>query len=263
MEVSCRDDGASIGNVDAAMVAESSVVPGVGEAMDNQLVLIIEDDLEIVRILQAYFERDGFRTIGAADAELGLAHHQRLRPDLVVLDVKLPKMDGYDVLAAIRRYAETPVIMVTALSEDIDKLQALRLGADDYVVKPFNPLEVVARARAILRRSQGGRNIALLKIGPLIIDSEAHVASVEADQKTVVLALTRTEFRLLHHMGRAPNRVFDRSELVDACLPEGEALDRTVDTHISNIRRKLARAGAEGLLSGVRGVGYRLGVLHA
>lgn len=230
--------------------------------MDNQLVLLIEDDPEIVRILQAYFERDGFRTIAAGDAETGLAHHQRLRPDLVVLDIKLPRMDGYDVLAAIRRVADTPVIMVTALAEDLDKLQALRLGADDYVLKPFNPLEVVARARAILRRSQGHQNPAVTRIGPLTIEADAHVATVDSGRGAQVLALTRTEFRLLSHMARAPNRVFDRGELVDACLPEGEALNRTVDSHVSNLRRKLARAGAEGLLSGVRGVGYRLGLPH-
>lgn len=226
--------------------------------MTNQLILIIEDDIEIVRILQAYFERDGFRTIAATDPLTGLAHHQRLKPDLVVLDVKMPKMDGYETLAALRRSADTPVIMVTALAEDLDKLQALRLGADDYVVKPFNPLEVVARARAILRRAQGGRQSTVLRLGPLSIDTAAHTVLVHAQP----MAVTRTEFRLLSHMVRAPNRVFDRGELIDACLPEGEAMDRTVDSHMRNLRRKLALAGLPDLLIGVRGVGYRLETPH-
>jgi len=222
--------------------------------MTNQLILIIEDDIEIVRILQAYFERDGYRTVSATDPVMGLSHHQRLKPDLVVLDVKMPKMDGFETLAALRSVDDTPVIMVTALAEDLDKLQALRLGADDYVVKPFNPLEVVARARAILRRSQGGRSTSVLRLGPLSIDSDAMTVHVG----TGILGLTRTEYRLLEHMARSPNRVFERSELIDACLPEGEAMNRTVDSHMSNLRRKLGAAGLPDLITGIRGVGYRL-----
>ena len=224
--------------------------------MTNQLILIIEDDIEIVRILQAYFERDGFRTVAATDPLTGLAHHQRLRPDLVVLDVKMPRMDGYETLAALRRTDDTPVLMVTALAEDLDKLQALRLGADDYVVKPFNPLEVVARARAILRRAQGGRQSSILRAGRLSIDTEAHTVQVDSER----IAVTRTEYRLLVHMVRSPNRVFERSALIDACLPEGEAMDRTVDSHVSNLRRKLVAAGLPDLLTVVRGVGYRFEV---
>ncbi len=224
--------------------------------MTNQLILIIEDDIEIVRILQAYFERDGFRTVAATDPLTGLAHHQRLKPDLVVLDVKMPRMDGYETLAALRRTDDTPVLMVTALAEDLDKLQALRLGADDYVVKPFNPLEVVARARAILRRAQGGRQSAILRAGRLSIDTEAHTVQVDSER----IAVTRTEYRLLVHMVRSPNRVFERSALIDACLPESEAMDRTVDSHVSNLRRKLVAAGLPDLLTVVRGVGYRFEV---
>lgn len=222
--------------------------------MTNQLILIIEDDLEISRILQAYFERDGYRTVAATDPLIGLSHHQRLKPDLVVLDVKMPKMDGFETLASLRNVDDTPVIMVTALAEDLDKLQALRLGADDYVVKPFNPLEVVARVRAILRRTQGARTSSVLRLGPLSIDSDAMTVQIG----TKIVGLTRTEFRLLEHMSRSPNRVFERSELIDACLPEGDAMDRTVDSHMSNLRRKLGAAGLPHLITGVRGVGYRL-----
>lgn len=230
--------------------------------MENALILIIEDEPEIAEILETYFVREGFRTISAANGPIGLAHHVRLKPDLIVLDVKLPGQDGYEVLAAVRRRGETPVIMVTALAEDLDKLQALRLGADDYVVKPFNPLEVVARAKAVLRRSNGKSNRQVLRVGPLAVDAEAHTALVDGPAGPVALELTRTEFRLLSHMAAYPNRVFERSELVDACLPEGEALDRTVDSHVSNLRRKLTSAGADRLLSGVRGVGYKLSDLN-
>ncbi len=230
--------------------------------MMNALILIIEDEPEIAEILESYFAREGFRVICAGDGPLGLAHHQRLRPDLVVLDIKLPGLDGYEVLATLRRRGETPVIMVTALAEDLDKLQALRIGADDYVVKPFNPLEVVARARAVLRRTLGRAPEAVLRLGPLSVDPQAIRAVIEAAAGPVALDLTPTEFRILAHMAAAPGRAFARADLVDACLPEGEALDRTVDSHVSNLRRKLAAAGAGGLLTGVRGVGYRLEAPH-
>lgn len=230
--------------------------------MTNALILIIEDEPEIAEIIETYFAREGFRVISAGDGPTGLSHHQRLRPDLVVLDIKLPGLDGYEVLAAIRRRGDTPVIMVTALAEDLDKLQALRIGADDYVVKPFNPLEVVARAKAVLRRTMGRSPEQTLRVGPLAVDPQAYVATVDAGSGPVTLDLTPTEFRILAHMAASPGRAFLRSELVDACLPEGEALDRTVDSHVSNLRRKLAATGADGLLAGVRGVGYRLDVPH-
>lgn len=226
--------------------------------MSDALILIIEDEPEIAEILETYFAREGFRVICARDGTTGLAHHLRLRPDLVVLDIKLPGQDGYEVLAAIRRRGETPVIMVTALAEDLDKLQALRIGADDYVVKPFNPLEVVARARAVLRRTRGHGPDHLLRVGPLTVDPEAYRAVLDGEAGPVVLDLTPTEYRILAHMARFPGRAFSRGDLVDACLPEGSALDRTVDSHMSNLRRKLAAAGADHMLEGVRGIGYRL-----
>ncbi|AYG68531.1 MULTISPECIES: response regulator [unclassified Rhizobium] len=227
--------------------------------MENALILIVEDEPEISEILERYFEREGFRVLTAADGEIGLSHHQRLRPDLVVLDVKLPKLDGHTVLASIRQRGNTPVIMVTALADDIDKLHGLRSGADDYVVKPFNPVEVVARARAILRRTTGNATNKMLRVGRLAIDPVAHMAVVENGENRVLLNLTRTEFRILEYMAVFPNRAFERSEIVDACLPEGDALDRTVDSHMSKLRKKLEAAGIGELLNGVRGVGYRLG----
>lgn len=226
--------------------------------MNNALILIVEDEPEIAEIIETYLSREGFRVVTAGDGTVGLGHHLRLRPDLVVLDIKLPGQDGYEVLAAIRRRGNTPVIMVTALAEDLDKLQALRIGADDYVVKPFNPFEVVARVKAVLRRSMGVPTERLLRVGPVTVDLQAYRVTVERDTGPLTLELTKTEFRILSHMAASLGKVFERSELVDACLPEGEALDRTVDSHVSNLRRKLAAAGADGLLTGVRGVGYRL-----
>ncbi|MFM2042983.1 MAG: hypothetical protein RLY86_1559 [Pseudomonadota bacterium] len=242
--------------------------------MDNALVLIVEDEPQIAEILEAYLARDGFRTVTARDGETALQHHARLSPDLVLLDVKLPKMDGFAVLARLRAAGDTPVIMVTALGEDLDKLASLRIGADDHVVKPFNPLEVVARARAVLRRTHsrgGGEGARRLRVAGLEVDLTAHAARICPDGgdggyggdgakgAPVALDLTLTEFRLLAHMARHPTRAFTRGELLDACLPEeGEALERTVDSHLSKLRRKLETAGATGFVESVRGVGYRL-----
>ncbi|MEN2712504.1 response regulator [Sphingomonas sp. NPDC092331] len=227
--------------------------------MENALILIVEDEPQISRILCSYLEREGYRTVTAQDGEVALIHHQSLKPDLVLLDVGLPKRDGFSVLADLRARGMTPVIMTTARAEDLDKLSALRIGADDYVVKPFNPLEVVARVKAVLRRSAGaGADQSLIRFGALQLDTLSYTAAVLNDAATIPLDLTLTEYRLLSHMLRAPRRVFDRAELVDACLPEGNALERTVDSHISNLRRKLDRAGMTGLCVVVRGVGYRL-----
>ncbi|MBS0247826.1 MAG: response regulator transcription factor [Proteobacteria bacterium] len=224
----------------------------------NELILVAEDEPEIAKILDAYLVREGFRTVSAADGQIALDQHSILRPDLVLLDIKLPRVDGWEVLSELRRRGETPVIMITALDQDIDRLQGLRLGADDYVVKPFNPAEVVARAKAVLRRSSRAGNRSILRIGKVEVDLDSHLAKVLMEDGSIPLQLTLTEFRLLAHMAKAPMRAFGRSELIDACLPGGDALERTVDSHISNLRRKLDNAGATGMMSVVRGIGYRL-----
>ena len=166
----------------------------------------------------------------------------------------MPLIDGWGVLSEVRRRGHTPVVVTTALDQDIDKLQALRIGADDYVVKPFNPVEVVARVKAVLRRTGGEGANGVLRVGPVEIDTTAHMVRTERGE----VALTLTEFRLLAHMARTPSRVFSRSELLDACLPGSDALDRTVDSHVSKLRRKLEQAGVPDMPEGVRGVGYRL-----
>jgi two-component system response regulator AdeR len=227
----------------------------------NELILIAEDEPEIVKILDGYLSREGFRTVSAANGQIALDQYAIVKPDLVLLDLNMPKIDGWEVLAELRRRGATPVIVITALDEDIDRLQGLRLGADDYVVKPFNPAEVVARAKAVLRRSKPSGSQAVLRIDKLEIDLEGYLAKVLDNDAATPLPLTLTEFRILAHMAKSPMRAFSRSELVDACLPGSDALERTVDSHVSNLRRKLDQAGASGMMSVVRGVGYRLAEL--
>ena len=227
----------------------------------DELVLVAEDEPEIAGILEAYLGREGFRTVHAMDGKVALDQHAILKPDLVLLDVKMPKVDGWEVLAELRRRGDTPVIMITALDQDIDRLQGLRLGADDYVVKPFNPAEVAARARAVLRRTSPSGSGSVLRVGKLEVDLESYLARVLNGDAPTPLQLTLTEFRLLAYMAKSPMRAYSRSELVDACLPGGDALERTVDSHVSNLRRKLDEAGSPGMLSVVRGIGYRLAAI--
>lgn len=208
------------------------------------MVLVVEDEPGIAGVLSAYLERDGLRIRMAQDGEEALQSFRQLRPDLVLLDIHLPKVDGVDVLRMIRNDSDVPVIMVTALADDVDKLLALRLGADDYVVKPFNPPEVVA---------------APIRVGPIEIDVEAHSAAVYDDAgQAVPLALTLTEFRLLACLAAQPRRCFSRAYLIENCLPESDALERVIDSHLSKLRRKLQLAGQDGLIETVRGIGYRL-----
>ncbi|MEN5289200.1 response regulator [Stenotrophomonas lactitubi] len=224
------------------------------------LVLIAEDECDIADILDAYLTHAGLRCVRALDGEAALALHRQLRPNLVLLDVQMPKMDGWQVLAQLRKQGDTPVIMLTALDQDVDKLTGLRVGADDYVVKPFNPAEIVARVQAVLRRSAGPVAADLdqvIRQGPFEIDQRSHDVIVRNDDQEHVLDLTLTEFRLLVHMARAPRQVHTRLNLLQSCLPESEALERTVDSHISKLRRKLEDVGLTGIPATIRGVGYR------
>ncbi len=229
------------------------------KTMNNSLVLIAEDDLEISEIIVSYLERAGFRTIRATDGAVTMDLFRQLEPDIVLLDVNMPKRDGIEVLREIRQLSDTPVIMVTAMTEDIEKVSALRLGADDYVLKPFNPLEVIERVKAVLRRTNGQVNgIRSIRVGMLEINLNSHAIFVCLGNNKHHVVLTQTEFALIAHMSSMPKKAYARSELVDACLPEGNALERTIDSHISNARKKLQLAGATGFLETIRGVGYRL-----
>lgn len=234
-------------------------------APPSALVLVVEDEPDIADILAAYLHREGLRSLHARDGLEALALHRSARPDLVLLDVQMPGMDGWTVLNTLRHRGDTPVIMLTALDQDLDKLTALRMGADDYVVKPFNPAEVAARVRAVLRRTLPARPAeapAILRVGTLLIDTGHHSVHVEGDGYSHQLLLTLTEFKLLHCMALAPSRIFSRSELMHQCLPESEALERTVDSHVSKLRRKLDEVGLPNVPASVRGVGYRLAGEH-
>lgn len=227
------------------------------------LILIAEDEPQIARILAGYLQRDGYHTAHAANGRAALEQHLMLKPDLILLDVQMPLQDGWSVLTQLRRRGETPVIMLTARDQDADKLAALRVGADDYIVKPFNPAEVVARVAAVLRRSQGRQYdgaAGVLRCGPLEIDQEHYTISVRSTKggAPTALNLTLTEFRLLVHLARTPRRVCSRLELLEACMPESQSLERTVDSHISKLRKKLEEAGVANMPVSLRGVGYRL-----
>ena len=229
------------------------------------MIRIVEDEPRIAEVLDAYLHRDGYATAVAADGSGAVELHARLSPALVLLDVNLPGLDGFEVLRRIGA-SGTPVIMLTAREEELDKLVALRMGADDYVVKPYSPVEVVARVGAVLRRAtpadgahgglltQDGDRADVLEAGGVQVDVAATTARVAGRP----LQLTATEYRLLEHLARSPRRTFSRRQLLDAVIPESAAMDRVVDAHLGNLRRKLASAGAPGLVNTVRGLGYRL-----
>lgn len=218
------------------------------------LVLIVEDEPDIADLLEAYLRREAFRTERATDGASAVRLHRSVRPDLVLLDVNLPEFDGFEVLRKIRETAPTPVILVTALSQDLDKLLGLKLGADDYVVKPFSPLEVVARVKAVLRRVGTQASAQPLRLADLELDPVAVRVLVAG----VRLEVTITEYRILEHLLRWPNRAFSRAELLAVALPDSDALERVIDTHLGNLRKKLGAAGMPEIIQTVRGIGFRL-----
>lgn len=224
------------------------------------LILIAEDEADIADILSGYLLNSGLQSVIASDGRQALELHVKLKPDLVLLDVQMPFIDGWKVLSEIRHLGNTPVIMLTAMDQDLDKLMGLRMGADDYVVKPFNPAEVTARVLAVLRRASSERSqikANTLQVPPLYIDLDSYEVYVENPERKN-LTLTMTEFKLLVQLARSPKRVFSRAELLENCLPESDALERTVDSHISKLRKKLELLGIHGIPFGLRGAGYRL-----
>jgi two-component system, OmpR family, response regulator AdeR len=220
--------------------------------------LVVEDEPKIAEVLEGYLRREGWRCERASNGEQALMLHHSAKPDLVLLDVQMPGLDGFEVLKRLRLSAATPVILLTARAEDIDKLFGLSLGADDYVVKPFNPQEVMARVKAVLRRSAQAATLAQqqhpLRLGEIELDPVSTVARKNQQR----LDLTLSEFRLLEHFLRHPNRTFSRSELLEVVLPDSEALERVIDVHMGNLRKKLQDTSILPQLETVRGIGYRL-----
>jgi DNA-binding response OmpR family regulator len=227
--------------------------------VSGKRILIVEDDADSANILEAYLQRDGFEVALAEDGLRGLDLHKSWRPDLILLDVMLPRLSGIEVLSAVRRSSDTPVIMVTAMGDEPEKLGALRYGADDYVVKPYSPREVVARVHAVLRRTAGSQLVEqLLRYENLQVDLIAFTAAIECgDGQPQLLDLTPTEFKLLVTLLKTPSKAFTRDELLEICLPDSEALARVVDAHVHNLRRKLECQGIAGVLVTVRSIGYR------
>lgn len=228
--------------------------------MPEERILIVDDDREIVRLLQSYLERERYAVSVAYDGKTALHALRRESPALVVLDLMLPDKDGWEITRAVRgdeKLANTLIIMLTARVEDMDKIIGLELGADDYVTKPFNPREVVARVRALLRRSQRATPQApVLVVGELRMDVERRRVQVrDADTE-----LTRTEFSLLQTLMESPGYVFTRTELMDKALGyDYSGVDRMLDSHIKNLRRKIeVDPRKPELVQTVYGIGYRL-----
>ena len=220
-------------------------------------VLVVDDEPEIVRLVRDYLERAGFSVVTAGDGEQAIAAARRSRPDLIVLDLGLPRLDGLDVARALRREGDVPIVMLTARGEEADRVAGLEIGADDYVAKPFSPRELVARVRAVLRRTelaQAPRQV--VEVGSLVLDVPRMTLTV--DRRPV--ELTPTEFTLLLHMARQPGRVFTRAQLLDAVHGVAvESYERAIDAHIKNLRRKIeVDPHAPRHLRTVFGVGYRL-----
>jgi two-component system alkaline phosphatase synthesis response regulator PhoP len=225
-----------------------------------QRILVVDDDRKIVRLLRAYLEQAAYDVVIAYDGDTALHAIRSEKPDLVLLDLMLPKRDGWAITRIIRndeKLAGTPIIMLTARVEDTDKIVGLELGADDYVPKPFNPREVVARVRSVLRRTSGDVSPPrILRLGDLEMDVDQH--SIRALGQSV--ELTPTEFALLHLLMDSPTRAFTRTEMIEKGLGYAyEGMERTIDSHIKNLRKKLGvQAGQPGYIETVYGVGYRL-----
>jgi DNA-binding response OmpR family regulator len=221
-------------------------------------VLIVEDDKKTASLISLYLEREGFQTVTAYDGQQALELARQVNPAFVILDLMLPLIDGWEVCRRLRQSSDVPILMLTARGEEVDRVSGLTLGADDYVVKPFSPRELVARVKAILRRGrlETSKGKKILSHEDLVLDTEKY-------QVTLVgrpVSLTPHEFRLLHALMSAPGRVFSRNELLTHLYPKHEAIviDRVVDVHIGSLRQKIEKDPSHPrYLLTVRGIGYK------
>jgi DNA-binding response OmpR family regulator len=220
-------------------------------------ILVVEDEMKIARLVRDYLEHAGFDVIVASDGGSALSSARGSKPDLIVLDLGLPGLDGLDVTRELRRTSDVPIVMLTARTDESDRIVGLELGADDYVVKPFSPKELVARVRAVLRRTESARAEApdVLRAGEVEMDMLRRRVSVAGSP----VDLTPTEFQLLATFLREPGRVFTRSQLLDAVHGVAfESYERAIDAHVKNIRKKIEPSpGRPRYLLTVHGVGYR------
>jgi two-component system OmpR family response regulator len=226
--------------------------------MAHKKILVADDEKKIVDIVKAYLERDGYKVIVAYDGRLALHMARSESPDLIVLDLMLPEVSGWDVCRTLRTESNMPIIMLTARDDDSDKIVGLELGADDYVVKPFNPKELVSRVRAVLRRAESTAVKAKrIEFADLSIDLERH----EVRRGERLVELTLTEFELLRVLAEAPGRVYSRMQLLDKAQGSAyEGYERTIDSHIKNLRKKVETDPERPrYVITVRGVGYKFG----
>lgn len=214
-------------------------------------ILIVDDEPQIVEICRDYLKAAGYETVTAANGLLGLSLARREKPDLIVLDLMMPEMDGLEMTRTIRRESDVPIIMLTARVEETDKLIGLELGADDYITKPFSPRELVARIRVVLRRVTSAPESDVIRVGEIELD-RAHY-EIHLSDKTI--SLTSTEFEILATLMSQPGRIFSRAQLLIATHGVSfESLERAIDSHIRNLRRKLE---PDDLIVTVHGVGYK------
>jgi DNA-binding response OmpR family regulator len=219
-----------------------------------QLILVVDDEPKVTRLARDYLEKNGFRVLTAGDGQTALASARREKPDLIILDLMLPGIDGREVCRILRRESDIPIIMLTALSEEIDQVTGLEIGADDYITKPFSPRALVARVRALLRRTYGEiRTPTVIRSGGLEIDSQKHTATFNGAS----LLLTPNEFKILSILGSHPGQTITREQLLDDLHGSASSMDRSVDSHIKNLRRKLENVSGESMIETVYGIGYR------
>ncbi|MEN8098496.1 MAG: response regulator transcription factor [Chloroflexota bacterium] len=229
--------------------------------MPQQTILVVDDEKQIVNLLRAYLEEAGFRVVSANDGQQALYTARYEKPDVIVLDLMMPEMDGWEFTRRIRRESDVPIIMLTARVEDMDKILGLELGADDYVTKPFSPREVVARVRAILRRAgQLAPEPDVLRAGDLVVDRDSHTVTLDGE----LVDVTPMEFDLLAVLMSRSGSVMSRLDLLEAVQGNAyEGYERTVDVHIKNLRRKIeSDPKSPQYILTVFGVGYKFNDLR-
>ncbi|MEW5829436.1 MAG: response regulator transcription factor [Chloroflexota bacterium] len=218
------------------------------------LILVVDDEPKVARLARDYLEKNGFRVLTAADGQSALAIARREKPDLVILDLMLPKIDGREVCRILRRESDVPIIMLTALSEEIDQVTGLEIGADDYITKPFSVRALVARVRALLRRTRGEiKAPGIVRVGRLEIDPEKYSVTFDSNP----IKLTPKEFKLLYLLASRPGQTLTREQLLDDLHGGASSFDRSVDSHVKNLRKKLEAASGNSMIETVYGIGYR------
>jgi two-component system response regulator BaeR len=226
--------------------------------MAGEHILVVEDEKKIADLLKDYLGNEGFQVSCLGRGDEALARIETLAPDLILLDLMLPGVDGITICREVRKSSDVPIIMLTAKVEEVDRLIGLEIGADDYVCKPFSPREVVARVKAVLRRARPAEKPRRLAVGPIVLEEDARRVTVDGR----AITLTPSEFGLLFVLMGAPERVFSRSELLDKVQGyRFEGYDRTIDSHVKNLRKKIAaRLPGKEVIQTIYGVGYKLSV---